>query len=531
MSPLAKERLSYQPELPPILKQLADLVAVPKQTLEPRLSEEFPRTSGQPIVGFQQGTVKVAPLRVGVVLSGGQAAGGHNVICGLFDALERFHPESELLGFQSGPSGIIEKRYTELTASLVAEYRNQGGFDMIGSGRTKIETEEQLESALATVEELKLDGLVVVGGDDSNTNAAVMAEYFRAHGSKCSVVGVPKTIDGDLRSDWIEMSFGCDTACKTYSATIGDIMRDALSAKKYWYFIKLMGRSASHITLECALQTHPNVTLISEEIAKHGWTLLDVTKQIADVVLARAAEGKNYGVVLIPEGIVEFMPEFKTLISELNRLLAADKGANELTAESKAAYDALPQRIREQLLMDRDPHGNVQVSKIETERLLIEMVTAELARREDAPGKFSTQPHFCGYEGRSCLPSNFDAQYCTALGMVAALLVRNARTGYIACVRGLSRPVSQWTAYGVPLTSMIHMEERHGKQKAVIEKALVDLKGAAFQTLQRERNRWAQEDAYRYPGPIQFAGPAELTEPPILTLQLESESLACAEKG
>ncbi len=518
MSPLQRARLEYIPAVPPQLRDLQRLVPVAGEPTSTKMEENFPHTAGQPMVHFQPGEPRREPLKIGVVLSGGQPAGGHNVIAGLYDALHSIHRDSRLIGFLNGPRGIVEGDFRELTESVVAEYRNQGGFDIIGSGRTKIESPEQFAAALKTTLKLGLNGLVVVGGDDSNTNAALLAEYFTAHGSDCKVVGVPKTIDGDLRSEWIEMSFGCDTACKTYSAAIGDIMRDSISAKKYWYFVKLMGRSASHVALECALQTHPNVTLISEEIAHQRWTLRDVTKQIADVVVQRAAQGKDYGVVLIPEGIIEFMPEFKLLISELNRLLASGKGLEGLSKESKAAYDSLPPRIQEQLMMERDPHGNVQVSLIETERMLIETVRLELQTRKDYKGKFAGQPQFCGYEGRSCLPSNFDAQYCYSLGKVAALLVRGGCTGYIACLRHLARPVQEWVPMGIPLTSMIHMEERHGKRKPVIEKALVDLQGRPFQELQRHRQRWAEEDAYRQPGPIQFAGDRELTDAPMLTL-------------
>lgn len=498
------------------------------------LRELFPHTYKKPFICYSKHSEVERPeLRVGVVLSGGQASGGHNVITGLFDALSRLNSNSKLFGFLNGPSGIIESDCKELTAEELLPYRNQGGFDLIGSGRTKVETKEQFEAVLKTVQELNLQGLVVVGGDDSNTNAALIAEFFEEREVPCSVIGVPKTIDGDLKNRFIEASFGFDTATKTFSDIIGNIARDALSSKKYYYFIKLMGRSASHIALECALQTHPNVALISEEIAAKNMTVAQVTNLICDVICERAQLKKDYGVILIPEGIIEFIPEFKKLIKELNTLLNASREkeilpkeiCQKLSVESQACFKSLPEEIQRQLLMDRDPHGNIQVSKIESERIFIYTVTKELKDRKNKglyQGKFSPQGHFCGYEGRSCLPSNFDSQYCYALGQLAALLVNSKANGYICAIRHLYRPVEDWQLYGVPLVSMIHLEERMGKQKPVIQKALVDLEGNAFEAFKKASDEWRVNDDYHYPGPIQFYGPKELTENVTLTLEYET---------
>lgn len=533
---LQRLRTQYRPKLPNILKDILELKPrIDSNVMEPNddLRELFPNTYKKPFISYSKHSEVERPeLRVGVVLSGGQASGGHNVITGLYDALIRLNPNSKLYGFLNGPSGIIENHSKELSAEELLPYRNQGGFDLIGSGRTKIETKEQFEAALKTVQELNLQGLIVVGGDDSNTNAALLAEFFEERHIPCSVIGVPKTIDGDLKNRFIEASFGFDTATKTFSDIIGNIARDALSAKKYYYFIKLMGRSASHIALECALQTHPNLTLISEEIAAKNMTVAQVTNLICDVICERAQAKKDYGVILIPEGIIEFIPEFKKLIKELNTVLNApgDKEiqrkeiCQKLSHESQTCFKSLPEEIQNQLLMDRDPHGNIQVSKIESERIFISTVAKELKDRKSKglyQGKFSPQGHFCGYEGRSCLPSNFDSQYCYALGQLAGLLVNSRANGYICAIRHLYRPVEDWQLYGVPLVSMIHLEERMGKQKPVIQKALVDLEGYAFDAFKKASEEWRVNDDYHYPGPIQFYGPKELTENVTLTLEYE----------
>lgn len=546
---LQQLRTQYQPRLPHSLRDLARLTVAPKvdrSSPTPQVASLFPHLQGPALLKFieKNGGVHL-PKRVGVVLSGGQAPGGHNVITGLYDALKKLNPESKLYGFRDGPKGIVDNKFIELTASLIAPYRNQGGFDMIGSGRTKIETPEQFQAAEATVRALHLDGLVIIGGDDSNTNAALLAEYFESHRCPVSVIGVPKTIDGDLKNDDIEISFGFDTACKTYSEIIGNIMRDTLSAKKYYYFIKLMGRSASHITLECALQTHPNMAFISEEVVSQRKTFEQITHEICDTICARAAQGKNYGVVLIPEGIIEFIPEFKQLIGELNALLSYEKPhpsklasinpreqlayiSRHLSENSLHCFQAFPQDLQLQLLIDRDPHGNVQVSKIETERLFIDMVRNELKHRKTIGsyiGSFNPQPLFCGYEGRSCLPSNFDAQYCYALGHAAALLVDAKTTGYICYVANLTRSVEEWEIGARSLVSMMTIEKRQGKEKPVIKRAFVEMNSAPFHQFQELRQHWLLNDDYCFPGPIQFFGPPEVTEAISQTLQLESGCL------
>lgn len=543
ISPLQKLRHAFRPKLPLGLTEISKLRAVasknsPLQVKE--LDPWFSKTKDLPLLSIESKEderIKL-PLKVGVVLSGGQAPGGHNVICGLYDALKAFHSECHLFGFLNGPSGILKKEAIELTAQFLQPFRNSGGFDMIGSGRTKIETPEQFAQAAAVAKELKLNGLVIIGGDDSNTNAALLAEYFLKEGMETSVIGVPKTIDGDLKNEEIEISFGFDTATKTYSEIIGNILRDSLSAKKYYFFIKLMGRSASHIALECALQTHPNMTLIGEEVFQKKKTLKSLTNEIADMICKRADAGKNYGVILIPEGIIEFIPEFNELIGELNRsgpdhsLKDYDKISSvekSLTDASKRAFQAMPKEIQRQLLLDRDPHGNVQVSKIETERLFLEAVKEELYNRKEKgkySGTFSAQPLFFGYEGRSGFPSNFDCQYCYALGAVAATLINSRKTGYMSAIQNLSRPVGEWKASGIPLVGMIHLEERKGKIKPVIKKALVDLEGIPFSTFKESRENWMFEDDFRYPGPIQFEGPEELTDAITLTLKLEREALS-----
>lgn len=549
MSPLQTARLGYRPKLPRALQDLANAHLKPSDKIlySPHASDVaslFPNTHGLPSLTVVDGEKQShPPMTVGVLLSGGQAPGGHNVIAGLFDGLKQINPKSRLIGFLDGPKGVIVDRSVEITDEMLASYRNQGGFDIIGSGRDKIETDEQFAVSLRTVQAHRLDGLVVIGGDDSNTNAALLAEYFAAKECPTAVVGVPKTIDGDLKNDYVEVSFGFDTASKNYSETIGALMRDALSAKKYYYFIKLMGRSASHIALECALKTHPNLALIGEEAAKKEMTLKGVTDEIADLICLRADKGKDYGVILIPEGIVEFIPEVKALIKELNVHLSPDVSHHEAidklaTGQEKVAYISkllskqslgcfalLPADIQAQLLIGRDAHGNVQVSKIETERLFIELVKAELKRRAKEgsyKGKFSSQPHFCGYEGRSCLPSNFDAEYCYSLGLTAALLVSGKASGYICHLNRLAKSAEEWIPGGVPLTSLMTVEERHGKLKPVIEKALVDLNGRPFLAFARQREKWQVEDDYLNPGPIQFFGPEALTDGVSETLKLES---------
>lgn len=536
-SRLQKLRQIYQLELPKILLNLDKLVVRSQEKKENRSSTTklLPKISGQPILQFfeeENTTSQHPPLRVGTVLSGGQAAGGHNVIIGLYDSLKKLNPQSQLFGFLNGPSGIINNKYVELKNEILEPYRNQGGFDLIGSGRTKIETPEQFKETEKTLSDLKLDGLVIIGGDDSNTNAALLAEYFLDRNIPTKVIGVPKTIDGDLKNEYIEVSFGFDTATKTYAEIIGNVIRDCLSQKKYTFFIKLMGRSASHIALECALQTHPNLTLIGEEIAHKQQTLQDITNQICDVICARAFKGKNYGVILIPEGIIEFIPECKNLIKELNALPPNTNHlnvTNQLTEEAKRCFHVLPKGIQEQLLLDRDPHGNIPVSQIETERLFIKKVQNELSFRASKgqfSGKFSAQSLFCGYEGRSAFPSNFDCQYCYTLGCGAALLINAGATGYMCCVQNLTGPVEQWRLTGIPLADMIHLEERGGKTKPVIKKALVELKGKPFKAFESQRESWILNDDYQYPGPIQFFGPRELTDGITMTLQLEHHSSA-----
>lgn len=505
----------------------------------------FPLTWGQHALHFVPGSaVSHSELRVAVVFSGGQAPGGHNVVAGLFDALKILNPASQLFGFLLGPSGMLKQQYIEISESMLLPYRNQGGFDLLGSGRTKIETEEQFEAAAAAVQALSIDGVVIVGGDDSNSNAAKLAEFFLKKHLRTRVVGVPKTIDGDLKNDVIEASFGFDTASKLYSHLIGNIQRDALSAKKYYHFIKLMGRTASHIALECALNTHPNYTLIGEEIAAEKKTLAEITQEIATLIEERSKRGKDYGVILVPEGFLEFIPEYKALIQELNTCLHQAEAAGDLSADEKmayvkthltlhAAFDSLPRDIQQQLLLERDPHGNVNVSKIESERLLMQLVLAELEKRHPAQTagskapyqvKFNPLSHFFGYEGRASAPSCFDANYCYALGYVAALLVDADATGYMAAIADLTAPVEQWKIAAAPLTSMLTVEDRKGKQTPVIKKALVDLDGKAFAAFKQERHKWALDDDYRYPGPIQFFGPRLITDACTQTLRLDSES-------
>ena len=542
-SALQKARAAYQPKLPIALTGAVKAVAgKPTESVanQDEIKALFPNTYGLPEIRFEKNPAPTAgkPINVGVILSGGQAPGGHNVISGLFDGIKKIHRDSRLFGFVMGPGGLVDHKYIELTAPIIDEYRNTGGFDIIGSGRTKLETKEQFDSGLEIIRELGIKALVIIGGDDSNTNAAVLAEYYKSIDAGVQVIGCPKTIDGDLKNDLIETSFGFDTATKVYSEMIGNIQRDCNSAKKYWHFIKLMGRSASHIALECALQCQPNVCIISEEIEAKNLTLQQIVDQIADVVAARADEGNNFGTVLIPEGLIEFIPAMKTLIAELNDLLAekADEFAaveregqrqyiiDHLSAANAAVYASLPHGVARQLSLDRDPHGNVQVSLIETEKLLSEMVgkrLAEMKAEGKYNGKFSAQHHFFGYEGRCADPSNFDADYCYALGFNAACLINSGVTGYMSSVRNLVKPAVQWIAGGIPITMMMNMERRHGQMKPVIQKALVRLDGAPFKKFASQRKDWALNTCYVYPGPIQYFGPAEVCDQPSLTLQYE----------
>ena len=541
-SSLQIARAAYQPKLPKALK--GAVVAKMGEATQSVADQEaiqklFPNTYAMPLIQFVEGEAKeFAPMNVGVILSGGQAPGGHNVISGLFDGIKKLNPANKLYGFILGPGGLVDHNYKELTADIIDEYRNTGGFDIIGSGRTKLEKEDQFEKGYEILKELGIKALVIIGGDDSNTNACVLAEYYAAKNYGIQVIGCPKTIDGDLKNDMIETSFGFDTACKTYSEVIGNIERDCNSARKYWHFIKLMGRSASHIALECALQTQPNVCIISEEVEAKNMSLDDVVTYIAQVVADRAADGNNFGTVLIPEGLIEFIPAMKRLIAELNDFLAANGEefnaipANEqrayiiskLSAENSAIYASLPEGVARQLSLDRDPHGNVQVSLIETEKLLSEMVGKKLAawkKEGKYNGKFSAQHHFFGYEGRCAAPSNFDADYCYSLGYTASMLIANGKTGYMSSVRNTTAPAAEWIAGGVPITMMMNMERRHGEMKPVIQKALVKLDGAPFKAFAAQRAAWAKETAYVYPGPIQYFGPTEVCDEPTKTLQLE----------
>lgn len=535
ISPFQNCRLKYHPPLPAALIDMAYLKPIPAKIApiyDHELVASFPYASKLSTVEFEKSS-EVVPskaFRVGVVFSGGQAPGGNNVIMGLYDALKALSPASALIGFLGGPSGLVEGRSKEISAELLSGYRNCGGFDLLGSDRTKLDASTR-ERVLKNVEALKLDGLVIIGGDDSNTNAALLAEYFLSKANKTRVVGVPKTIDGDLKSRDVEISFGFDTATKTYADIIGNLARDALSAKKYYFFVKLMGRTASSIALECALQTHPNYALIGEEIMAEGYTLTDIVNALAELVCERSKHSKEYGVILVPEGLLEFIPDCKLLIKELGVIsqeTPLEKIADHLSPRAKTCYLTLPEEIKKQLMLDRDPHGNLQVSKIETERLLIEMVAKELKKRKMAgryQGTFNPQPLFCGYEGRSCAPSNFDANYCYALGHVAVALIQNGLTGYMAAVKGLSLPIESWQPLGVPLLALMGFEERKGVKKAVIRKALVDLNGQPFARFKTKRDFWALNDDYRYPGPIQYFGPPELTESITCTLALESVKL------
>ncbi len=551
LSPLQIERLKYQPKLPSSLASgINHLVSIEGSATEAVANKDeiknlFKNTYGKPTVTFQTSTEsKSSEMRnVGVILSGGQAPGGHNVIAGLYDALKQANPSNNLYGFLGGPSGIIEGKYVEFNDEFINDYRNTGGFDIIGSGRTKLETEEQFQSAWEVCKKLNISAVVIIGGDDSNTNAALLAEWFVAHNAGIQVIGCPKTIDGDLKNEQIEISFGFDTATKTYGELIGNIERDANSAKKYWHFVKIMGRSASHVALEAALQTQPNITLISEEVEQKKMSLSSIIDYISDVVVKRSNAGKNFGIAVIPEGLIEFVPELKSMIANLNDIMPSlEKDSkysngtdsekisiieNSLSSENSSVFKSLPALIKSQLLMDRDPHGNVQVSKIETEKLLISMVEEKLAKLKKEgkySGKFSTQSHFFGYEGRCAFPSNFDADYCYSLGFNAFALINFGLTGYLSSVRNLTETANDWIAGGVPLTMMMNMERRHGEMKPVIKKALVELDGPVFKKLESNREDWAMNDRYLFPGAIQYFGPSSVCDITTVTLQLESEA-------
>ena len=543
-SALQKARASYQPKLPKALQGAVKIAeGAPTQSVDNQedIKKLFPNTYGMPLIEFVQGNeIPAKAINVGIILSGGQAPGGHNVISGLFDEVKKLNPNNRLYGFLMGPGGLVDHKYIEITADFLNDYRNTGGFDMIGSGRTKLETTEQFEKGLEIIRKLDINAIVIIGGDDSNTNACVLAEYYAAKNYGVQVIGCPKTIDGDLKNDQIETSFGFDTATKTYSELIGNIERDCNSARKYWHFVKLMGRSASHIALECALQTQPNICIISEEVEAKDLTLNNIIENIAAAVAYRAEQGQNFGVVLIPEGLIEFVPAIGRLIQELNDLLAAhgadykdlDKDAQReyimahLSAENKATFETLPESVGRQLSLDRDPHGNVQVSLIETEKLISEMVDAKLAswaKQGKYKGQFAAQHHFFGYEGRCAAPSNFDADYCYALGTSASLLIASGKTGYMAIVKNTTANAENWKAGGVPITMMMNMERRNGEMKPVIRKALVELDGKPFKTFAAQRDEWAKNTCYIYPGPIQYWGPSEVCDQPTKTLELEQK--------
>lgn len=551
LSPLQIERLKYQPKLPATLAmginslELVEGEATQSVRDQEQIQNLFKNTYGKPVVTFKNSISMTVsqPKNVGVILSGGQAPGGHNVIAGLYDALKQANSSNKLYGFLGGPSGIIDGKYIEFTDDFIDQYRNTGGFDIIGSGRTKLETEEQFQKSLEVCKKLNISAVVIIGGDDSNTNAALLAEWFVKNNTGIQVIGCPKTIDGDLKNDQIEISFGFDTATKTYAELIGNIQRDANSAKKYWHFIKIMGRSASHVALEAALQTQPNITLISEEVEEKKMSLENIINYMCSVIVKRADKGKNFGIAIIPEGLIEFIPEMKSMIANLNDIMATlendpdfvnattirekfDIVENRLDSENAKVYNSLPVLIKGQLLADRDPHGNVQVSKIETEKLLIEMIQTrldELKSQGDYIGKFSAQSHFFGYEGRCAFPSNFDADYCYALGFNAFALINFGLTGYLSSVRNLTQPADKWIAGGIPLTMMMNMERRHGEMKPVIQKALVRLDGPVFKQLEENREEWAMNDRYLFPGAIQYFGPSCVCDVTTCTLQLERE--------
>ena len=542
ISVLQELRSAYVPLLPKELSGPVQAVeGAPTESVgnQKEIRRMFPNTYGMPLVEFRQGHTPITTrMNVGVILSGGQAPGGHNVITGLFDSIKAINPENRLYGFILGPGGFVNHNYKELTKEIIDKYRNTGGFDMIGSGRTKLETTEQFEKGYEILKELDINALVIIGGDDSNTNACVLAEYYAAKKYGIQVIGCPKTIDGDLKNDQIEASFGFDTATKTYSELIGNIERDCCSARKYWHFIKVMGRSASHIALECALQCQPNMCIISEEVEQRDMTLNDIVEDLCRVISRRADKGLNFGTVIVPEGLIEFIPAIGRLIDELNDLLAAhgheykDLKPEEqreyiirhLSKDNAATFETLPQNVARQLSLDRDPHGNVQVSLIDTDKLLADMCKQRLAEWQKEGkfnGKFATQHHFLGYEGRCGAPSNFDANYCYSLGASAAGLIATGKTGYMAVVKNTIAPVKDWICGGVPITMMMNLERRNGEEKPVIKKALVDLEGKPFKTFASKRNKWAIETCYVYPGPIQYWGPAEVCDMPTKTLRLE----------
>ena len=542
-SALQIARAAYNPKMPKALYgsvKVEEGAATQSVADQEEVKKLFPNTYGMPTIKFVETSEKVSlpAINVGVILSGGQAPGGHNVIAGLFDGIKNMNVSSRLFGFLMGPGGLVDHDYKELTADIIDEYRNTGGFDIIGSGRTKLESKEQFDKGLEILKKLDIKALVIIGGDDSNTNACVLAEYYKEINAGVQVIGCPKTIDGDLKNEMIETSFGFDTACKVYAEVIGNIQRDCNSARKYWHFIKLMGRSASHIALECALQVQPNVCIISEEVEAQKLSLDDIVTDIANVVAKRAENGNNFGTVLIPEGLIEFIPAMKGLISELNDFLAHHQREfnavpkddqlayiqKNLSAENAKIFASLPSGVARQLTLDRDPHGNVQVSLIETEKLLSEMVGNKLAEMKVAgkyKGKFAAQEHFFGYEGRCATPSNYDSDYCYSLGYTAAALIAAGKTGYMSSVRNTTAPASEWIAGGVPVTMMMNMERRHGEMKPVIQKALVKLDGAPFQYFAAHREEWAVGTEFVYPGPIQFFGPSEVCDQPTVTLRLE----------
>lgn len=550
LSPLQVERLKYQPKLPSSLQNgVNSLELIQGENTkavadEDQIKELFKNTYGKPIVTFNltENENMIQNKNVGVILSGGQAPGGHNVISGLYDALKQANSENKLYGFLGGPSGIIDGKYIEFNDEIINDYRNTGGFDIIGSGRTKLESQDQFEKSLAVCKKLNISAVVIIGGDDSNTNAALLAEWFVANNAGVQVIGCPKTIDGDLKNEQIEISFGFDTATKTYAELIGNIQRDANSAKKYWHFIKIMGRSASHVALEVALQTQPNITLISEEIEKKKMSLNSIIEYMADIIAKRAYQGKNFGIAVIPEGLIEFIPEMKSMIENLNDIMSDleqdvsynnvtsthekfELVSNRLKSENAKVFESLPALIKVQLLMDRDPHGNVQVSKVETEKLLIEMLRTRLKEMKtngEYIGKFADQSHFFGYEGRCAFPSNFDADYCYSLGYNAFALINFGLTGYISSIKNLTQSADEWIAGGVPLTMMMNMEKRHGEFKPVIKKALVQLDGPVFKKLENKRDDWAMNDKYKIPGAIQYFGPTSVCDITTQTLQLET---------
>ncbi len=548
LSPLQKARYEYTPKLPGMLRNGVAEICVkegePTQSVadQEQIKALFPNTYGKKEIKFERGKNTSVPKihKVGVILSGGQAPGGHNVVCGLYDALKAANKENVLYGFKQGPSGLLEDDYIILEDDYIDAYRNTGGFDIIGSGRTKLETPEQFAVAAEVCKKHGITAIVIIGGDDSNTNACTLAEYMAANNTGVQVIGCPKTIDGDLKNEDIEVSFGFDTATKTYSELIGNIERDCNSSKKYWHFIKVMGRSASHVALECALETQPNICLIGEEVAAKKMSLSEIADQIADSVEKRAANGNNFGVAIIPEGIVEFVPEFSKLIAEINELLAGEKTAEfnalpdwkakyafieaGLTKESMAVFEILPQGIQQQLFLERDPHGNVQVSLIESEKLFAEMVGEKMKARKAAGtyvGKYATQHHFFGYEGRCAFPSNFDSDYCYSLGYNAFMLISYGYNGYLSKVSNLSAPAEEWVAGGMPITKMMNIERRNGKDKPVIRKALTELDGAPFKYFEANRDKWAVETCFTFPGAIQYYGPAEVCDRPTITLALE----------